>query len=362
MAENLTWSTGIGRWMGIPVRIHLFLILFVALIFGAEWNPGNANNNLLFGTAMVTTLILIGSIIIHELAHIYTACSLGGHFNSIVLTPWGGSSDLILPAGNQARTITHLAGPLSNGLVFLLCTSMLYQAEEPSFSSLVHPLQPHWFNPLLWQKSMVYITCWVNFQLMVINLLPCFPFDGAAILRSVVHSLNVGLPNYRIESGVKLIGNTVAFAMFGMAYFFRHYESTAPGLIQPSWLAFLLFGIVLLYCAKYSYQMECVVDEAEWDDVDDLEYDSLYSEASFFEFGSETENSAYSQWLSEKQEARRMLEEKREEEEDRLADEILIKVQNDGISSLTQEEKSLLDRVSSRIRRRRQQSVLDDTI
>jgi hypothetical protein len=46
-----------------------------------------------------------------------------------------------------------------------------------------------------------------------------------------------------------------------------------------------------------------------------------------------------------------------EEEEDRRADEILRKLHDGGISSLTNEERTILDRVSARIRRNRQQGV-----
>ena len=79
--------------------------------------------------------------------------------------------------------------------------------------------------------------------------------------------------------------------------------------------------------------------------------------SSIFDFSDETENSAYSQWLTEKRDERREDQQQVEAEEDRHADEILKKLHGGSLSSLTEEERSILDRVSARIRRRRQQGV-----
>lgn len=356
MVENFSWSTNAGRWFGIPVRLHLFLLLFVIVIFGAEWNHGKSNDNLLFGTAMVTTLVLLGSIILHELAHAFALTSLGGHVNNFILMPWGGNSDFVLPPGGQSRAVIYLAGPFANGVLFLFATALLVQSEHASLAKLVNPLVPHHFAAAEWQQSLISIVSWVNFQLMLVNLLPCFPFDGASIVRSSISVFNVEMPKYRVESGIKLIGNAVAFGLIGMAWFVRDFH-IPNNVLDPPWLVFLLLGVSLLFAARYSLHIETAATETEWDEMEEMDYDSIYNESSFFEFTGETDNIAYSQWLQEKQEARRETELRREEEEDRQADEILKKVQVDGLSSLTEEEKSLLDRVSSRIRRRRQQGV-----
>ena len=92
--------------------------------------------------------------------------------------------------------------------------------------------------------------------------------------------------------------------------------------------------------------------------MEDIDYGSIYSESAFFDFSDDGDNTAYSQWLTEKQEARRELELQREEEEDRQADAILEKLHNGGgFASLSEDEKAVLRRVSERIRRRRQQGV-----
>lgn len=356
MGDNFSWSTNFGRWIGVPVRVHVLLILFIATMFGAEWNPGTANSNFLAGTAMVTVVVLIISILLHELAHIFAISNLGGYVNTVVLMPWGGNSDFVLPAGGYSKAIVYLAGPFVNGVVFLFGITLLVQSEYSTFAHAINPFEPHWFNTARWEISLIEIVTWVNFQMMLVNLIPCYPFDGAGMVRSLITAANINLPKVRVETAIKLIGNAVAFAFIGMAWLISDIE---VGMLQPAWLAFLLFGVTLLFSANHSLQLETRDDDPNWDEIDDLDYDSIYSESSFFEFSGENEHTDYSQWLLEKQEERREIELRKEDEEDRLADEILKKLHYHGndLDSLTDDERVTLDRVSARIRRRRQQGV-----
>ena len=86
--------------------------------------------------------------------------------------------------------------------------------------------------------------------------------------------------------------------------------------------------------------------------MEELEYESRYDEPSFFDFP-EDENDGYSQWLAEKQEARRREETRIEQQEDRLADKILQRLHEEGIESISEEDRQLLNRVSMRLRRQR---------
>lgn len=343
--------------MGVPVRLHLFLLLLVAFMFGADWNPNESNSNLLAGTAMVTTIVLFLSLVFHELAHVFAAQSLGGHVNSLLLMPWGGNSDLSMPNGGQARAIVHLAGPFANGMLFLLATAMLVQTDHSSIWNLVNPLEPHWLDVSNWNVSVIEIICWVNFQLTLVNLLPCFPFDGAGFLRSIIAALNVDLPKYRIETGIKLIGRATSLGLIGLAWFIREYDPSGSVLPEPAWMLLLMVGISLFFSAEYSQFLETSANEADWDEMRELGYESLYNDTTFLDFTEEQEeNIVYSQWLQEKQEARREAELQIEAEEEARADEILKKLHSSDFASLSDEEKSLLQRVSSRIRQRRDQT------
>ena len=353
MNENYSWSANAGRWLGIPVRFHLLLLLFVAAIFGMELTFQQVKT----GTAFVTVLVLLVSIVIHELAHLFTIANLGGHVSNVILMPWGGNSSFVLPRTGQARGAVFLAGPFVNGAIFAICSAMLIQSGNAELSALTNPFMPHEFDisPPLWKISLIKIITWINFQLMWVNLIPCYPFDGASIVRSLISAINVDLPKLRVESAIMVMGHAVAFALIGLSWLVR---DVSLGPVQPDWLIMLLAGITLLFAARHSFYEETQISDADWDDSSNVEYDSFYDEGSMFDFPTEHQNTAYSQWLVEKQEARLQDEMEIEEEENRLADNILKKMHaGGGLESLSSEERSILDRVSERIRKRRQQGV-----
>lgn len=356
MADKTTWSTNAGQWGGIPVRIHLFLLLFITVIFGAEWNVGFPNENLFTGTAMVTALVFLLSVVIHELAHAFAARSVGGQVDSLVLMPWGGNSPMLLPRPGYAALIVHLAGPFANAMVFLFGLTLLVQTEHATLMHLVNPFEPHHFKPADWQVSLVEIATWVNFQLFLVNLIPCYPFDGAQIVRSLIYGSRVNLAPVRIEMAIKLIGHAAAFALIGLAILNRNFE---PGTIQPAWLLVVLTGITLLFAADYSLAEQTRELEESWAELDELEYNQVYDTRLFLDQVDESDNIAYSQWLTEKQEER--LQEQRELEliEDEQADAILEKLHRHGgdLTCLSDDERLLLHRFSERIRRRREHRV-----
>jgi Zn-dependent protease len=354
MAEDQVWSVSIGRWFGVPVRIHASLLLFVALIFGVEWHLRESIEPTFVGTGIVTSLILIGSILIHEFAHLFAIANLGGHCNGMLLTPWGGNSENTLRDGGYSRAIVHMAGPFISGMIFLFGAAVLIRHTNTSLESLVNPLHPHGFRFSNWERTSLEIVTWVNFQLLAVNLLPCFPFDGAAVLRSVIESMQLGVPRHRIESAVMAIGHGLAFTMLGMAWLLRGYDG---GEIQPAWFVLLIAGIGLIFTARYSFARETAYDDPDWDELENAEYDSMYEEGDFFHFRETDDDGSYSQWLLEKQHARDAVEQDMEADEERQADEILGKLHRSGITGLTKDEKRILDRFSERLRRRRQSGV-----
>ena len=354
MSENFSWSVSAGRWFGVPVRVHLLLLLFIALLFGLEWNV-DVSANLAVGTAMVTVLILLGSILFHVLAHAFAISNLGGHVNNFVLVPWGGNSDFALPPGANSRAVIHCAGIFANCMVLFFCAGLLVQTDQATLIELVNPFRPHRFNMENFAVSVFKIASWVNFQLVIFNLLPCYPLDGAKAVRALIDSLDLGLPQARVETAIKLIGHMVAFAFIGSAWICRDIEIAGP--IQPIWLPMLLVGITLIFTAKYSLHVETNRLGNDWDDIENMDYGSIYSESAFFDFREDSEGNQYSQWLNEKQEARRELDLRIENEEEVMADVILDKLHQDGISSLSEDEKQILQRVSERIRRRREEGV-----
>jgi hypothetical protein len=356
MTENFGWSASIGRWLGIPVRVHLLLLLFVSAIIGIEMTFNGQTHVVGIGTGIVTVCLLLASIAIHELAHLFAIANLGGHVNTVVLMPWGGNSDYILPRSSRVRGAIFGAGPFVNGIIFALGATLLMRSGDATFTQLTNPFRPYEFVASNWEISIVQITTWLNFQLMLINLIPCYPFDGASLVRALIGSLNVDLPKSRSESAIMVLGHAVAFTMIGLSLMLQDYH---PGPFDSAWILLTLCGITLIFAARYSYLIETAVENDEWNDGPIMGYDSEFAEPmqTTFDFSSGNGDSVYSQWLNEKQDERIQAESAREEDEDRRADEILKKLHYGGISSLSTEERMILDRVSARIRRRREQGV-----
>ena len=352
MTDNFSWSASVGRWMGIPVRIHFLLLIFIAVIFAVQSNYQHSN---LIGTAFVTSGCLIICILLHELAHVFALTNLGGHVNNIVFTPWGGNSDFSLPETSRGQAIVHLAGPFFSGCLFALGACLLIQTGNAKLGELILPFKPTAFAMSHWEVSLLKIATWINFQLMFVNLIPCFPFDGAGVIRSIIDRISDGISVVRRESTLLVIGQATGLTLIGCGWFLSGYNG---GPIRPVWFLFVASGLSLIFAARYAYFQQIALIDDQWDDVDETDYDSIYGDASFFDFPEE-ESDNYSQWLIEKQEERDRLERDQEDREAKIADEILKKLHTDGIESLTEEEKGILNRVSARIRRKREEEGVD---
>jgi Zn-dependent protease len=370
MRENLGWSTSAGRWFGMPVRVHLFLVLFFAVILGIELSSGSLVQPIAIGTGIVTIAVVLVCVIAHELAHWYAVTNLGGYVSRWTLLPWGGGSDFELEdRSERANFVAHAAGPFANGVLFSLGATLLIQAGESSLADLTNPFRPHAFHFETSAASIMKIATWVNFQLLFVNLMPCFPFDGAAMMRSLIRLANESLPQIRVESAIMVMGHACAFTMIGLSLLIREYSL---GPIPSGWMLMTLAGIMLFYSARFAFFDQMKFPSDEWDEnaAGSPDYlDSIYEEISRLEdedfhddFDSDFDNGQssqmpYSQWLTEKQEARLQREQALEQSEDQLADEVLEKLHGDGLDSLSDDERDLLSRVSERLRRKRGANV-----
>ena len=142
MNENHSWSASVGRWMGVKVCVHVLLFLFVAGIFCVQYQHLHVLSRDMMGTALMTSMVILCSVIFHEIAHVYALTSLGGHPRRIVLTPWGGNSKFHMPQEPIAKLIVRAAGPFANMAVFLICSVLLLQGGQSDMLSLMNPFQP----------------------------------------------------------------------------------------------------------------------------------------------------------------------------------------------------------------------------
>ena len=357
MEDRNDWSIGVGRWFGVPVRMHAFLFLFILVIGSLEWNFSNRSPSI-SGTSFVYGLALLVCVLVHELSHVLATISLGGTVSSIILTPWGGLSELDISDRSRDRLIVFWAGIFANSVLFLLGMFLLLQAGHASLGDLVNPLKPPVFESLNATTSIAQIFVWLNFQIAFANLTPSYPFDFAQIMRAMFGAVNEGLSVLKIESTVKAIGQLSGAVLIGIGVLLR---DQTGGPIEPMWAVLVGAGISVYFAARFDFRrrLRQMYDQsANW--VDDKqqadESELIYETDERLEFL--TDDSGYSQWLIEKRQERERgraeIDQELEREEDRRADEVLLKLHGSGIESLTFEERRLLERVSARIRQRRQ--------
>lgn len=361
MNTRYDWSVGIGRWMGVPLRAHILLILGLIGVFAIDWHYRSGVPVL--STGLVTALVVLFSILLHELAHVWSCLSLGGMVHSVTLTPWGGASHLDLPERPSERLVIHAAGPFANAAVFAICTCLLVGAGQIRIQDLVNPFQPVAFSVPEWETSLIGILGWVNFQLFLFNLLPCAPLDGSRMLRELFVASNPTASALKIEATLMAVAQLASVGLVLMAVVLRDFND---GPVQPVWSIFLAAGVTLMFAARFEYrhQLREVLQSDDWmangegDGMDPAGSSSFHDDVWIQGSGSGlTHTPEYSQWLKEKQSQLESGPEEAElpdsESENELADRILVKLHQEGIASLTQVERKFLEDFSRRLREKR---------
>lgn len=157
-------SYSIGRLFGIPIRVHVTLLIFLPL-FAFSFMPVGGPQGLFYGA--LGAIGLFASIALHALV----ARAKGSRILEILLLPIGGMARLnALPRRPIDEIQTALAGP---AVSLALGVAGLFGAPY------VYP-----FNPLL--AVMVHELGRINIMLVLFNLIPSFPMDGGRVFRAAL--------------------------------------------------------------------------------------------------------------------------------------------------------------------------------
>ncbi len=171
----------ITRVMGIPVRMHITLIILL-IILGFSYG--------LLG--LLYAVALFASVALHELGHSWVAIRKGCHVREIMLLPIGGVAKMdSIPSRPKDEFLVAAAGPLTS-LILAVLFGWLGQSVF-LFISLRN----------------------VNLMLCLFNLLPSFPMDGGRIFRA---AMTPRLGRLKATALAARIGRilAVAFGIFGL--------------------------------------------------------------------------------------------------------------------------------------------------
>lgn len=348
MREHADWSYGLGRYKGVHLRVHLFFLLFgaVTLLIAWQQEQGHPPSDLNW-LACLSVLMLFISVFLHAVAHATVLHRLGGMGERLVLTPWGELGSIRLPLDPRGEVAAVMAGPLMNLALCLVLLPILWVGSDTGILGLLHPLAPvDLVSGPFWVAALK-LAFWINWLLVLINLVPAFPFDGGRALVAMISIMRPSMTRRQVVATVSRITRISAFVLLVIALFIWNRESAS---IVPTWFALLLLAIFLFFSA---HQEESLQEEEEADDLlFGYDFSQGYTSLERTIESPQESDTFLRQWLSSRRQQRQDQKEVSEQDEDRRIDEILSRLHDQGAESLSPEDRRLLKRVSARYRSR----------
>jgi Zn-dependent protease len=358
MRDPLTWSLPLARLFGIQVRVH---ILFPLVALGLILRAHHAEKSLPPGVppgawqavAGVIGLLFV-SVLLHELGHCFAARRVGGEAQEVLLWPLGGLAPVELPHQARAHFLTAAAGPLVNVLVCVACALLLLVVPEVRLHAPWNPfamggvLYPDpetqkyvltaWGSPEPFagpsSGTLILVRLfWVNWVLVLLNVvLVAFPMDGGRLFQGLLWPY-VG---YRQATMTTIfVGFVVALVVALVA------------IVISDPLFLILAGLLYVCCKKEWFVLETGGEEAIFGD-----FSQGYTSYEREQAPPRPRQSWFQRWLQRRAARKLLRDQEQREAEERRMDELLEKVQREGLASLTDEERRFLKRVSDRYRNR----------
>ena len=335
------WSLSLGRWWGVAVYLHVFFVLsaLLALAF-------NLREPDLLGTGLLMVGILLVSVTLHEVGHALAAVRVGGKVDAIVLGPVGGLISPRVPDEPEIHLFVALAGPIVHLLLAVLAAVVLAAAGNSQLLGLLNPFTTP--QDLLEPDTIAVIaaklTLWLNWILMLLNLLPAYPFDGGPVLRAMLWPA-LGRRTARIVTARIAMGVAFLFCLAAVLTMTSELPTH-----MPMWIPLLTLGLFLFFSAR---QDLAAAANPEWTD-----------EPAGYQLSSDGLDLLDAMWSSEDEDDDGVLVEhqpraaeqnRRAQEavEDARVDDILARLHDSSWEALSPEEVAILQRASQRYRRRR---------
>lgn len=393
MRDPMTWSFPLGRMFGIRINVHVLLpLVLVGLILRATVGKDA------FATlpeALVMAGLLTLSVLLHEFGHCFAARSVDGDAAEVLLWPLGGLASCDVPHTPRANLLTALGGPAMN---LALCVATggallfsglapplnpldalsayrprLYDwrraevhqegvstyrlatrsepaikteaaakppdaplAAHPEIAAVSPPAAPQPSPPLLLWQVLAGQLFWINWFLMLINMvLVGFPFDAGRVLQCILWART----DYRQGT------TTACYAGFVVMLLLAIYS-----VFGNEVLALFLALFVYANCRQQLIVLETGGEDAPFGYDFSQGYTSLEGGPPPATTPRRKRPNWFQRWLQRRAAQRARREQETRELEERRMDELLEKVQQHGIQSLSDEERRFLTRVSARYR------------
>jgi Zn-dependent protease/CBS domain-containing protein len=191
---------------GIEVGVHYsWLVIFLLLTWSLTLVFRETLRHLApleyWVLAVIASLLLFVSVLIHELAHSFMALARGLGARSITLFIFGGVSNLTGEAKQPSTEfVVAIVGPITSFVLAALSYAVAVVADEPRVSLIFGYL------------------AFINLVLGGFNLVPGFPLDGGRVLRSILWQITGSMR--RATEYAAFVGRLVAYGLFALAVWF----------------------------------------------------------------------------------------------------------------------------------------------
>lgn len=164
----------LGRIGGIPIILAyswFIIAAFTVIVYGPVLQANNpALGVMAYYVAFAYALLLLISVLVHELSHALTARIFNWPTQKIVLTLWGGHTQFENFIASPGRSVlVALAGPAAN---FVLAGGAWLVLATVDLASVA--------------ELLTNIFMWANFLIAIFNVLPGLPLDGGRLVESLV--------------------------------------------------------------------------------------------------------------------------------------------------------------------------------
>jgi Zn-dependent protease len=213
----------LGRILGIPIGLDLSWFLIFALLtwmLGGSYYPAEFKNwppLLYWFMGAVTAIMLFASVLLHELGHSVVAIRYKIPVRSITLFIFGGVAQIgAEPPSAVAEFWIAVAGPIVS-----LSLAVLFSALKPVTTGI---------GPLL---GLLEYLAYINFALVLFNLIPGYPLDGGRVFRAIVWAVTKNMRRATIMAAN--VGRAFGF-LFILAGVWRMFSGDFGGGL---WIAFI---------------------------------------------------------------------------------------------------------------------------
>jgi hypothetical protein len=259
-----------------------------------------------------------------------------------------------VPDEPEIQVFVAMAGPLVNLSLAVAAAAALSFGTSENVLGLINPIvvptllveeaegvSQYW---LIAGK----LTFWINWILLLVNLLPTYPFDGGPALRATLWPALGRRTACIVTSRIAMV---VAAGLCVLALIPN--LDPEPHRTIPHWAPLVTLAVFLFFSARHDCllaQRGGLADDVAGyhvpaDGVDLL--DELWSDEDL-----DDDAVLVQQRYDQRQEHREQARRAEEEYEDAQVDDILARLHESGLDNLTREERALLQRASERYRRR----------